>query len=44
MRCIGVRSHGDLSGDISHAHLVVDSLVEVTPAMLRSADADPVGE
>jgi HAD superfamily hydrolase (TIGR01509 family) len=44
MRCIGVRSHGDLSGDIGHAHLVIDSLVEVTPAMLLSADADPVGE
>ena len=44
MRCIGVRSHGELSGDISHAHLVIDSLVEVTPAMLLSADADPVGE
>jgi mannitol-1-/sugar-/sorbitol-6-/2-deoxyglucose-6-phosphatase len=44
MRCIGVRSHGELSGDISHAHVVVDSLVEVTPAMLLSADADPVSE
>ncbi len=44
MRCIGVRSHGDLSGDISHAHVVLDSLVEITPAMLLSADADPVGE
>jgi sugar-phosphatase len=44
MRCIGVRSHGDLSGDISHAHVVLDSLVELTPAMLLSADADPVGE
>jgi HAD superfamily hydrolase (TIGR01509 family) len=40
MRCIGVRSHGD----IGHAHLVIDSLVELTPAMLLSADADPVGE
>ena len=44
MRCIGVRSHGDLSGDISHAHVVVDSLLEVTPAMLLSADVDAVGE
>ena len=44
MRCIGVRSHGELSGGIDHAHLVIDSLVEVTPAMLLSADADPVGE
>ena len=24
MRCIGVRSHGELSGDISHAHVVVE--------------------
>ncbi len=24
MRCIGVRSHGDLSGDISHAHVVLE--------------------
>jgi mannitol-1-/sugar-/sorbitol-6-/2-deoxyglucose-6-phosphatase len=44
MRCIGVRSHGDLSGDISHAHVVIDSLVEITPAMLLSTDADTVGE
>jgi HAD superfamily hydrolase (TIGR01509 family) len=44
MRCIGVRSHGELSGDISHAHLVVDSLLEVTAAMLLSADVDPVSE
>jgi HAD superfamily hydrolase (TIGR01509 family) len=44
MRCIGVRSHGDLSGDISHAHVVVDSLLEVTPGMLLSADVDTVGE
>lgn len=44
MRCIGVRSHGELSGDISHADLVIDSLVEITPAMLLSADADRVSE
>jgi mannitol-1-/sugar-/sorbitol-6-/2-deoxyglucose-6-phosphatase len=44
MRCIGVRSHGELSGDISHAHVVIDSLLEVTAAMLLSADVDPVGE
>jgi HAD superfamily hydrolase (TIGR01509 family) len=44
MRCIGVRSHGDLSGDISHAHVVVDSLLEVTPAMLLSTDSDTVRE
>jgi beta-phosphoglucomutase-like phosphatase (HAD superfamily) len=44
MRCIGVRSHGDLSGDISHAHVVIDSLVEITTAMLLSTDADTVGE
>lgn len=29
MRCIGVRSHGELSGDISHAHVVMNSLVEL---------------
>lgn len=44
MRCIGVRSHGELSGDISHAHVVVDSLLEVTAAMLLSADVDAVSE
>jgi HAD superfamily hydrolase (TIGR01509 family) len=44
MRCIGVRSHGQLSGDISHAHVVIDSLLEVTSAMLLSADVDPVDE
>lgn len=44
MRCIGVRSHGDLSGDISHAHVVIDSLVDLTPAMLLSTDADTVRE
>jgi HAD superfamily hydrolase (TIGR01509 family) len=44
MRCIGVRSHGDLSGDISHAHVVIDSLLEITPAMLLSTDADTVRE
>ncbi len=44
MRCIGVRSHGELSGDISHAHVVIDSLVELTPAMLLSTDADSVRE
>jgi mannitol-1-/sugar-/sorbitol-6-/2-deoxyglucose-6-phosphatase len=44
MRCIGVRSHGDLSGDISHAHVVIASLVEVTPAMLLSTDADAISE
>jgi mannitol-1-/sugar-/sorbitol-6-/2-deoxyglucose-6-phosphatase len=44
MRCIGVRSHGDLSGDISHAHVVIDSLVEINPAMLLSTDADTVRE
>jgi mannitol-1-/sugar-/sorbitol-6-/2-deoxyglucose-6-phosphatase len=44
MRCIGVRSHGDLSGDISHAHVVIDSLLEITPAMLLSTDADSVRE
>jgi len=44
MRCIGVRSHGDLRGDISHAHVVIDSLVEITPAMLLSTDADTVCE
>jgi beta-phosphoglucomutase-like phosphatase (HAD superfamily) len=44
MRCIGVVSHGDLSGDISHANLVINSLAEITPAMLLSADADPIRE
>ncbi|HEY6471109.1 MAG TPA: hexitol phosphatase HxpB [Candidatus Dormibacteraeota bacterium] len=44
MRCIGVVSHGDLSGDITHAHVVIDSLIEITPAMLLSADADPIRE
>lgn len=44
MRCIGVRSHGDLSGDISHAHVVIDSLLEITPALLLSTDADSVRE
>jgi mannitol-1-/sugar-/sorbitol-6-/2-deoxyglucose-6-phosphatase len=44
MRCIGVRSHGDLSGDISLAHVVIDSLLEITPAMLLSTDADSVRE
>jgi HAD superfamily hydrolase (TIGR01509 family) len=44
MRCIGVRSYGELSGDISHAHVVINSLLEITPEMLLSADADPVGE
>jgi hypothetical protein len=44
MRCIGVRSHGELSGDISHAHVMVDSLVEITPGMLLSADSDTVRE
>ena len=44
MRCIGLRSHGDLSGDISHAQVVIDSLVEITPAMLLSTDADTVRE
>ncbi len=36
MRCIGVRSEGALAGDISHAHVVIDSLVELTPEMLLS--------
>jgi sugar-phosphatase len=44
MRCIGIRSHGDLSGDISHAHVVIDSLLEVTPRLLLSTDADTVRE
>lgn len=44
MRCIGVRSHGALAGDIGHAHVVIDSLVEITPEMLLSADRDPAGE
>lgn len=44
MRCIGVRSKGALAGDIGHAHLVLDSLVDLTPELLLSADADAVGE
>src|ERR1700693_1772296 len=44
MRFIGLRSHGALSGDISHANVVIDSLVEITPAMLLSTDADTVRE
>lgn len=44
MRCIGVRSHGELSGDISHAHVVIDSLLDLTPAMLMSPDVDAVNE
>lgn len=36
MRCIGLRSEGALAGDISHAHVVIDSLVEITPELLLS--------
>jgi len=36
MRCIGVRSHGALAGDVSHAHVVIDSLAEITLEMLLS--------
>jgi hypothetical protein len=36
MRCIGLRSVGALAGDIGHAHVVIDSLVEITPELLLS--------
>jgi HAD superfamily hydrolase (TIGR01509 family) len=36
MRCIGLRSEGALAGDISHANVVVNSLLEITPEMLLS--------
>jgi HAD superfamily hydrolase (TIGR01509 family) len=36
MRCIGLRSEGALAGDISHANVVVASLLEITPQMLLS--------
>ncbi len=36
MRCIGLRSEGALAGDIGHAHVVVNSLVEITPELLLS--------
>ena len=36
MRCIGLRSEGALAGDISHAHVIIDSLLEITPELLLS--------
>jgi beta-phosphoglucomutase-like phosphatase (HAD superfamily) len=36
MRCIGLRSEGALAGDVSHAHVVIDSLLEITPELLIS--------
>ncbi len=36
MRCIGLRSEGALAGDISHANVVIDSLLEITPELLIS--------
>ena len=36
MRVIGLRSEGALAGDISHAHVVIDSLAEITPELLLS--------
>ena len=36
MRCIGLRSEGALAGDISHAHVVIESLTEISPELLLS--------
>ena len=36
MRCIGLRSVGALAGDIGHANVIIDSLVEITPELLLS--------